>query len=233
MAISLDASTPAFAASSTKPWTTASFNPPNNSTLVAVVLCDAMGAGDTIVSVTDSLSQLTFAPRRRDGTNVEGVSEIFTAQVGMNGGARTISATEVGSTTPAGGVKIYVLIGADQGVNPSDIVNGGSGIVTNNLTANAFTTALDGCWVFGGGAEWQSLGVPTSTDVGEGFDDLDMSFICVRKSAATTPAAAVTLNFNAAGSGTNDALWSWSAISVLPLVASSGDTGTLAWTPVF
>lgn len=215
MALAVDTSTPALAAASNDPWTTASFTPPNDSLLVAVVMADWFVSTPTI---TVTSTGLTFTSRIKVGALNEGVVEIFTAPVGASGGtARTVSAT-TSLASDVGGIKVYVITG--QHATPVDTTGSGSS-TTNNITPTVLTTGFDGCWVFGGGTEWNSNGVPTSTDVGEGFDDADLSLICVRKSAATSPAGAVTLNFDSFGGSA--AQWTWAAISIRP-TATSGVT---------
>lgn len=226
MALALDASTPAFAAASTKPWTTASFNPPNNSLLVAVVCADWFNGTPTI-TFTDSLGQLTFTSQKRQGAVNQGLCEIFTAEVGSNGGSRTISAT-TNLADQSGGVKVYVFTGYQTGT-PIDTTGGGSS-TTNNITPTVLTTGVDGCWVVGGGTDWNALGAPTSTDVNEAFSDANLSLIVVRKSALTSPAGAVTLNFDAAGTGAPQ--WTYAAVSVAP-VATAGTDLNPVWFPGF
>lgn len=219
MALAVDASTPAFAAAATDPWTTASFTPPNDSLLVVVVTANGSGSAAPVLTVTST--GLTFTSRVTGGT-VDPYVEIFTSEVGANGGtARTVSVETnlLGSNFDSGGVKVYVLTG--QHATFVDATGSGTSI-TNNITPTVLTTVSDGSWVFGGGSEWNSLGIPTSTDVNEGYDDADMSFICVRKSATTSPAGAVTLNFDAAG--TDAATWAWAAISIAP--ATGGVTAS-------
>lgn len=211
--IAIDASTPALSAASNDPWTSASFTPPADSLIVAVVMGDWFGGTPTI-GITDSLGQLSFQSRKKQGALSNGVVEIFTCDVGSFGGAaRTLSATTT-LASDVGGVKPYVLTGADN-ASPVDTTNGANANTTNNLTVSALTTGQDGCWVLGGGVEWNSLGVPTSNDVGEGFDDVDLSLLCVRKSSAFITGS-VTLNLDAFGTGVGDALWTWAAISIKP-----------------
>lgn len=222
MALAIDASTPALAGASNDPWVSPSFTPPVDSLLVIVAMGDWFGGTPTI---TPTSSGLTFVSQKKQGATNQGVCQIFTAEVGSNGGtARTVSVT-TSISSDVGGVKVYVVTGQHPTLYV-DTVGGGTS-TTNNLTAAALTTGFDGCWVLGGGAEWESLGVPTSTDVREGFDDADLSLMCVRKAAATSPAGAVTLNFDAGGSGT--ARWTWAAISIRP-DAAAGATGTAAVT---
>lgn len=216
MALAVDASTPAFKGAMATSVTSASFTPPVGSLLVCCIGTTSFTATPTITYASTSL---TFAQQVTSNVAGQGTAFIHTSPVGANGGsARTVQATTSSYAEIA--LKVYVVTG--QHATFLDITGSGNS-TTNAITPTVLTTTVDDCWVFGIGAEFQSLGVPTSTDVGEGYDDTDMSHLCVRKAATTTPAGAVTLNFDAAGTGT--AAWAWAAIAIRP------DTGGAAPAP--
>lgn len=205
MALAIDASTPALAAASNDPWTTASFTPPNNSLLVVVAMGDFFNGTPVL---TPSSTGLTFRSVKRQGATSQGVVEIFTAEVKGNGGSsRTVSCT-TSLASDVGGIKVYVLTGDSNGDYYVDATAGGTS-TTDNLTAN-ITTNSDGAWVLGGAVDWNSNGSPTSTDEEEAFDDADLSLVCVRKASATATAGSESLNFDAAGTP----VWSWAAVAI-------------------
>lgn len=210
MALAIDASTPLLAAGSNDPWVTATFTPPAGSLMVAVVTADWFGGTPTLTVQDDGLASV-FTSRIKAGADSQGVVEIFTAPTIGGGTSRTCTGT-TSLASDVGGLKIYVLTGQHTST-PVDTTGSNTGDTTNNLTVNALTTGFDGCWVLGGAVDWQSLGAPTSTDVFENFDDADLSVICARKAAATSPAGAVTLNFDA---GVGTPMWTWAAISIRP-----------------
>jgi hypothetical protein len=209
VAVAVDESTPAFAAGDADPWVTAEFDPPSGSLLVVAVPADDFNHDPTI---TPTSSGLTFTSRvRRDSTDThEGLAEIFTAPV-PTGGARTVSVSTT-SENDSGGVKVWVVTGHDPD-DPIDATGSGSS-TANAITPTVLTTVTDGAWVFGCACEWQSRGVPTSSDEEEGYDDSDLSLIAVRKAAATSPAGAVTLNMDAPGGAA--AQWNWVAVAIKP-----------------
>lgn len=213
MALAVDASTPAFKGAMATSVTSASFTPPVGSLLVCCVGTTSFSGTPTLTYASTSL---TFTQQVTFNVAGQGTAFIHTSPVGANGGsARTVQATTSAYANIA--LKVYVVTG--QHATFLDITGTGSS-TTNAITPTVLTTTVANCWVFGIGAEFQSLGVPTSTDTGEGYDDADMSHLCVRKSAATATASAVTLNFDAFGTGT--AAWAWAAIAIRP------DTGGAA-----
>lgn len=215
MALAIDASTPNQAFSGNDPWTTPSFTPPVDSLLVVVCMADWFGGTPTI---SVSSTGLTFTSQKKSGALNAGVVEIFTCEVGANGGTARTVAGSTSLSSDDGGIKVFVLTGYRTG-NPVDTTAGAANVDVNNINA-AITTGLDGCWVMGGFVDWDATGVPTSTDVIQGNDNANLSVGSVRKSAATATAGATTLNFNA--SGTASHFGSWAAISIAP--AATGTT---------
>jgi hypothetical protein len=211
VALAIDASTPAYAAGSNDPYVTASFTPPNDSLLVVVVTGDWFGGTPTI---TPTSTSLTFTSQGKFGALSNGVIEIFTAPVGSNGGsARTVSVT-TSLTSDVGGAKVYVVTDF-YATSPVEACAGGGPDGTNSWTPTVLTTTTDGCWVFGGAVNWVGGTLAsTSTDVFEEFNDSDLSVMVARKSAATSPAGAVTLNFDQVAAGTP--VWSYGAIAIRP-----------------
>lgn len=220
MALAIDASTPA-RFSGTDIVTSASFTPPTGAFLVACVNCNDNGSTGAIPVMTSSPS-LTWTTQglrnKQDTGGLGGTAAIFTAVAGS--GAMTASADN-NRPTPDWQVscKLYVVTGQDA-TTPMDVTPTEGSSTTNNLSASALTTATDGAWVFGAATDWAANGVPTSTDVADGWDVGGIVSGCsVRKSAATSPAGAVTLNFDAGGTGA--ATWNWVAIAVRPAAAAA------------
>lgn len=220
--LAIDASTPVLAAASNDPWVTASFTPPVDSLLVCVVMGDGFNAVPTY-GITST--GLTFISRIKVGGVNQGVVEIFTCAVGANGGsARTISATTT-NTADTGGLKVWVITSANN-TNPVDDTGSAAGSTVNQITPVATQTTMEKTWTFGGAVDWQGLGIATSTDVEESFDD-DISILCVHKATSTALPGDVTLDFDAAA-GTP--LWTWAAIAIKPAFDGS-QGGGLAETP--
>ena len=213
MALTVDASTPAFGAGSNDPWVSPSFTPPNDSLLVVVCVGDWFGGTPTIAPTSTSL---TFTSQGKFGAINNGVIEIFTAPVDSNGGtSRTVSVT-TSISSDVGGAKVYVVTD-HYAADPVEITgtNTGSPSGTNNFTPTVLTTTTDGCWVFGGAVNWVGGSLAsTSTDTFEEFNDADLSVMVARKSAATSPAGAVTLNFDQVPAGTP--VWTYGAIAIRP-----------------
>ena len=221
MALALDASTPA-AVTGAGPWTTASFNPPAGSILVAKFTGDWF-SGTPLIAVTSS--GLTFERIGRWGATSRGVSEIWIAKV-PSSGARTVGAT---STQTNGMLKVEVWTGhlADD---PIDTMLGGWTENTDPFNPS-ITTRSDNAWVTGIGSDWQNQGQVTSSDTYESpATSAGVAPIALRKAAATTPAGAVTLNYNAAAGSPN---WNWGILSLRagtatpPTIYKIADRGTL------
>lgn len=101
---------------------------------------------------------------------------------------------------------------------------------TNAITPTALTTTVANSWVVGVGTDWNALGNGTSTDTFEAATPTDFSSLAVRKAAATPSAStAVTLNFDAAGTGAP--VWTWAALEVAP--SGGGTLAVDASSPVF
>jgi hypothetical protein len=174
--------------------------------------------GTPTITLTDSLSQLTFSQQVSNGAASQGLARFYTSEVGANDGSRTISGS-TSLSSDVGGIKVWVMTNY-RTAGFVDNTSGASNNTTNNLTAN-HTVNNDRSWVFAVAVEWQSLGAPTSTDVFEAFDDADLSLIAVRKSTITQTAGTVGVNLDAAA-GTP--LWTYSIISIREQDAAAGQT---------
>lgn len=218
MAIVVDASTPVAVSGNADPWTTASFSPPADSLLVVCVMADGT-TNHTITPSSTGPPALTFTERARRNAGESGAQNglavVYTAPV-TSSGSRTVSVTtSAGDTQDNGGVKVWVLTGANI-VTPVGASGEGSS-TTNNITPTVLTTTTDGSLVIGCGEEWNALGTPTSTDEATNaainVSGL-LSGIAPRKASVTAASGtAVTLNFDAAGSAA--AAWNWCAVEIL------------------
>lgn len=213
MTLALDASTPAMAGGTNDPWVTASFTPPNDSLLVAIVTADWFNGTPTIGVASTGL---TFVSRKKAGALNQGVVEIFTAEVGSNGGtARTVSAT-TDLASDSGGVKVFVVTGHNAG-SPVDAVAGENLVATDPYNASMPVNS-DGCMVFGGSSDWNGSGAITSSDVYEQYnEDGTINTITVRK-ATVVNAGTTTLNFNYAATPAG----CWAGISIKPSGSGGG-----------
>lgn len=180
---------------------------------MVAVMGDASGSTPTI---TVTSTGITFTKRVTSGelTGSNGTAQIFTG-VTPDATARTVAASTANLANQHGAIKVWVVDGADNSV-VVDASNTGAS-TTNNINGTV-TVVTAGSWVFGCASEWQDLGVPTSTDVAEGFSTTDLAGIVARKSA-TSSAGSVSVNFDAFG--TAAATWNWSLLSVVPTVTAA------------
>ena len=213
MALQLDPSTPSLGAGSNDPWLSPVFEPVDDSLIIAIAMGDWFTSTPTL---TFSGGSLVYTQRTKRGALNAGVVEIRTAEVGIAPLMSVSVSTSISSDV--GGIKPYVVTGHDP-TNYVNAVAGGDAVDLNNLNAS-ITTTVDNCMIFGGMVDWDSNGVPSSSDVGEGFDDADLSIMAVRKAAAVGAAGTYTLNFNASGSAS--CVGSWAAIAIAPLAGGGG-----------
>lgn len=214
VAIGLD---PAFTTAASGAAVTSAAFAPTDGSLIVVVACADSGTTGITCTLTNNKS-VTFTP-------------IGTTQVGSSGGAvalywgrndtgatlagMTVTATWSGTGTTGGkAVKPTTYTGCHTTAPIGAKSQGTSG--TNNLSVS-FTNTVDGSLGFGGGVEWNALGLPTSTDTETGFHlSSQIDGISVYKAATTTGTGqTVTLNMDAGGTGA--ALWSYNICEILPL----------------
>lgn len=201
--------------------TSASFTPANNSLLVCCVSADT----DSGVSITITVSggSLTWTARTErnaaeSGAN-GGYAGIFTAPV-ATGANMTCSVTRTvnGAGSKRISAKLYIVTGQNAS-NPIGTVGEGSSAV-NNLSASAYTSTVNNSRAFGAATDWSALGAgttaPTSSDTGSGATySGQIDALSVYKAANTASSGtAVTLNFDASGTGTP--AWNWCALEIVP-----------------
>ncbi|WP_157253220.1 hypothetical protein [Nonomuraea typhae] len=218
MAIAIHGSTPAIVAGASSTQTTAAFNPPASSVLVACMAFEASGANGATLTLGNTGTSLTWTLRsRRDGSEggaEDGIVAIYTA---VNVAAQTGIDVSVTSSREddAGALKVFVVTGADV-TGPVGAVGEGSS-TTDNITPNVYTSTAANSRAFGIGQDWNIQGAPTSSDTGFPWDvDERTSGIAVHKAADTaTAGSTVTLNFNSAGAAP---AWNWVAVEIKPAV---------------
>jgi hypothetical protein len=231
VAIALDGSTPA-RASATAALTiaTASFTAPSSAVLVACVSANSTPAGNPTLAVSDS-GGLTWAPngqrsQSEGGGSTGGTCAIFSA-VTASSTSRTVTATASGTGTANGiSVKVYVWTGVDTTTPTGATAEGAS--QTNNTTTTAYVSTVNNSRGVACGTEWNELGVPTSTDTGDGADVTGQIAVlsCFKAADTATSGTSVTFNLDAAGTGTPD--WTYVAVELLP---GAGGPAPIPWAP--
>ncbi|GAA4934174.1 hypothetical protein HD597_010099 [Nonomuraea thailandensis] len=202
MPIEIHASSPA-AATGSGTITSAAFNPPAGSLLVAVVAASTGGG----TAISNSGTARTWTLRTTAPSGHSGV-RIYTAP-----NPTALTSTTVTLTSSTGGMKIYVLTGAHPS-SPIGAAGSGSSAV-NALNVNGYTSTAAGSRGFCAAIDWNSTAAPTSTDdesawyVG-GF----LPGMAITK-AANTPASGSNVTFSLDGTGTGAADWGWVALEIL------------------
>lgn len=219
MAIAVDASTPN-RASATAALTiaTSSFTAPSGAVLVACVSSNSTPAGNPTLTVSDS-GVLAWTARitrlqSQGGGSTGGTCAIWTA-VTSSAVARTVTATASGTGTANGiSVKCYVVTGADTTTPTGTTASGASQV--NSTTTTAYVSTVNNSRGFVAATEWNELGVPTSTDTGDGADVTGQIAVLSAFKAADTATSGTSVSFNldAAGAGTPD--WTYAALEILP-----------------
>ncbi len=200
MAIDIDASSPAIVGSGIiDVVTTATFNPPDSSLMVATTLSNTVPT-----SITNNGAALTWTLRK---ASADQKVNIYTAPLTTGRTGMTVTATW--ATTFERALKVDVITGADL-TTPIGATGTGTSS-TNNVTVTGYSSTAAGSRGLCGANEDNNLGTPTSTDSAV----TNQHFIRVVKAANTaTAATSVTFNLDAAGSGTP--AWTWAAVEVLP-----------------
>ncbi|MDH2424727.1 hypothetical protein [Sphaerisporangium sp. TRM90804] len=200
MAVAIDASSPAITGSfSATLLTTASFDPPDSSLLVATTMSN-VGPN----SITNNGAALTWTLQKQGGS---GAVSIYTAPLLAARTGMTVTATWVASTTRV--FKLDVVTGADL---TSPIGASGSGTSsTNNVTVNGYVSTVAGSRGLCGSNDGNGLGSPTSTDSAVSNQS---SMRVVKASNTASPGSTVTFNLDAFGASAPS--WSWAAVEIVP-----------------
>lgn len=200
MAIAIDSSTPALVASAASTQTTAAFSPPGGSLLVACSGWEALSTNNATITMSNTGTGLTWTQRvRRDSREsgaVEGIATIYTAVCTAAQTGITVSAVS-SKSGDAGGLKVFVVTGADLLTPIGAVGEGSSELVSTSITPTVYTSTSAASRAIGCASDFNATGAGSSSDVGFGWDVATrISGVAVHK-AADTPAAGagVTLNF--------------------------------------
>lgn len=202
------------ATDSNQPVTTATFNAPAESLLVAQGTIHREG---TVTSGTMSGGSLTWT--LQVGRSIPGqwgygvYLGIWTAPVPTARSMTAALSPVGGSGTFTGALKVWIVTGADL-AEPVGATNSGQ-TTTRNATVNAYTATQDGslgfCTVQDWGEIWGSL---TSTD--PGWIGSQNYVMALYKDAPAQAGQTVTFHMNITGSGGGSALWHWAAAEIVP-----------------
>jgi hypothetical protein len=217
VAIDIDGPNSPATVSGNEPLTTASFSPPAGTLLMACVFVE--NSTDQAISISNSGTALTWTQRVIRTTAEAGSSSgqiaIYTAPNATAQSGITVTMS-VDNVTSFAALKVLTITGAELS-NPVGATGEGSS-TTNNVTVNAYTSTVQYSRGFGAAHDWQGLGTPTSSDDEETFNSANvLSGMTIWKGAKTdTSGSTVTLNLDAAGTGTPK--WLWVAVEILPQV---------------
>lgn len=202
MAVAIDASSPAIAAQLGSSATTASFNPPDNAVLVAVVF------GTDSATMSNNGGALTWTSRKEDG--IGSSLEIFTAPLPTGRTGMTVTATGGGGEIA---LKVYVITGGDLSSPVGATGNGTSAV--NNPTVTGYTSTFAGSRGICGAFDQSGRGMPTSTDDESAYSLVSAGMGVAKAANTATAGTAVTFNLDAAS--TSGGTWYWVAVEVKPL----------------
>jgi len=215
--ITVDASSPARVTSSGQVATTAGFNPPSNSLLVAVVNADSNTSNvNGITTITNNGTPLTWSPivEREDADSNAGPGYVsaYYAVLPTERTDMTVTGTISGSSLANISMKVYVVTGANLSSPIGASIEGSS--TANNLTTVAYTSTAPNSLGFAAGTDWSANGVPTSLDIENGFHSAGfISGLSAYKSSVTSPSGSpVSLNLDAGGTGA--AQWNWISFEI-------------------
>lgn len=204
--------------------TTATFDVPANSVLVAVVGCDRSGRSGTFgVGETWTLSNSgaalswSKAVQRGDleATTDYGSAAIFTAPVSSarTGMSVTASVTTSNGTADSVVLALYVVPGASLSTPVGQTSSGFS--TSNAFDTSGVTMTKSGSLLFVGAVDWNWLGNPTSSDLTyaghSGTITSGISYITGWKLGGN---AGVSTTGNIDGAGTSTARWTWVAAEI-------------------
>jgi hypothetical protein len=219
MAIAVDASSPARWSGTigeAGSITSASFTAPADALLVLCVEYDTASlwtSGTRTASDSGGLTWTTRVERLGSETTAGAGSGIWTART-TSSASRTVTFA-LGSPNAFGAwgtgrvsAYVYVLTGVDVDGTPVDTVGasneGGSG--TNSLTTTSITPGGTGL-IIAADADWNQLGVFTSSDLTISTADYASAISVVSGYKTCTSGVGVTANLDAGGTGTAQHKW--------------------------
>lgn len=193
--------------------TTATFDAPSGSLLLACAMLDSP-------ALSNSGDALTWT-QRNSQTN----DSIWTAPVAAERTGMTVTLAPSGGGSQQMALSVYVLTGADLG---SPVAATGSGTSsTANVTVNGYTSTIVGSRGFAIARDTAAQGAPTSADIEQSwFGTLNRGGMSITKAANTAILSTVTFDLDNALGGT--ATWAWIAAEVIP---TQSQPPIRMWTP--
>ena len=226
VALAIDASTPAIATETDRAITSASFSPPDSSLLLVCAFSDSIDNENVTITMSNNGAALTWTEIvSRDGSEASSEDGNVTAAYTLLTTGRTgMTVTATSNTTENGGIalKVYVITGHDTS---SPIGASGEGSSqTNSISPTIYTSTVNNSRGFGCAEDWNALGSPTSTDTEDPFHSAgNLSGLAAYKASDTaTSGTAVTMNFDASGTGAP--AWNWAGVEVKPANSGTPDT---------
>jgi len=208
--------------------TTATFNAPANSMIIAAVNTNSNGRNVSITMSNNgaALTWYNIAERDEgDNANDDGHASAWFATTTDARSGLTVTATisnHLASAADFPSIKVYIVTGANFDDPIGATAENGS-ITTNNLTTTAYTSTAANSRGFAVCTDWAALGTPedgTDVDTSDARFNIAgvISGLSAYKSTDTaTVGSSVTLNCNAFGSSNAD--WNWISFEVLPSTA--------------
>lgn len=193
-----------------QPVTTATFNAPAASLLVAH---GAVQQESSITSATVSGGSLTWTLRssRAFGeSGFYGYIGVWTAPVPT---PQTLSVSISATDQFSGSLKVWIVTGADL-AEPVGATNSGQ-TTTRNATVNAYTATQDGSLGFCTVQDWSALdGTLVSND--PGWISSENYVMALYKNSPAQAGQTVTFHMNISGGSGSSAEWHWAAAEILP-----------------
>jgi hypothetical protein len=222
MAITESGTAPAVVTNNTATtFTTATFSPPANSLIVALVSLDGNGSTPTTGTVTDSGSHTWTRLIRANATGgVGGAAEVWVLYTSTGLTNITVTVTATGGTTPGGQLAVKVLLGAS-----STQTGATATVASNSATASAsITTTVTASWVYGAVINWANSTAYTangSTTLIAGHSDTTNGdwYGAHKATAATGTPGATTLGFTNTAAAVNLAMAEILASTAAPAIA--------------
>lgn len=219
MAITESGTAPAVVTNNTAiTFTTASFSPPANSLVVALVALDGNGSTPTTGTVTDSGLHTWTRLARANGTGgVGGTAEVWCLYTSTGLTNITVTVAATGGTAVGGQLAVKVLLGAS-----STQTGAVATIASNSSAANtSITTTVTASWVYGAVTNWLNSTAYTangSTTTIAGHSDTTNGdwYAAFKASAATGTPGATTLGFTDTSASLNLAMAEILASTAVP-----------------
>lgn len=240
--IGIDKSSPARVSSSgsSEVVTTAGFDPPAGSVLLAMVSADTDDDQSATISMSNSGDPLGWwTAVDQDWPNSEVPGEHASVHVGsLPSSLSGLTVTATSDVELPLSLKVYVVTGASLDAPVGALGQGSS--TANNSSPTAYISTTPGSRGFGVASDFMARGLPVSSDEEDAFDEDWLSGLSVVKAMATdSPGTDVEMNFDGGGGSFTE--WNWAAVEIRPagapdttvpwIVAHSPDPDTLGVSP--